>query len=143
MPVVAGPVQAASRPERAMRVLVIDDDEFFRNVVARQLTDLGVSLVITATGDDSTVRLLSEGEPFHLVITDLAMPTFDGLQLTRVIAKAQPGTAVVYMSAAGSKLLAAAKDVATGLGLKVLGSLEKPVSRGALRSILENSRSDA
>jgi CheY-like chemotaxis protein len=131
------PASSAAAPLRLQRVLVVDDDEFVRNAIVRQLRGLGVADVSASAGDASTVQLLDEGAPFELVITDLAMPALDGLQLTREIAARQPGVAVLYVSAAGSKLLGAAKTRAIAQGLRVVGCLEKPVSREALRRMLE------
>ncbi|HVT35664.1 MAG TPA: diguanylate cyclase, partial [Nevskiaceae bacterium] len=134
----------AAGPRPARNALVIDDDEFVCGAIAQQLRELGVGQVITSSGGNEAVRLLNQGGPFDLIVTDLAMPSYDGLQLTRLIAVRQPRAAVLYMSAAGPKMLAAAKSLAAGRGLRVLGSLSKPVRIAELRNaVLGQHKPDA
>ena len=65
-----------------LRILIVDDDEVLRGVVASFLTARGF-LVETAADGQEALRLVHEGEVPNLVITDVRMPGLDGLELTR------------------------------------------------------------
>ncbi|MFA5939563.1 MAG: EAL domain-containing response regulator [Sinimarinibacterium sp.] len=128
--------------DRVRQALVIDDDDFVCKVVAGQLRSLGIEKVATSAGGPDTVRLLNEGGPFDLIVSDLCMPKFDGIQLMRLVAARQSKAAVLYISSSGHKLLAAARDLAAERGLRVLQVQEKPVVRERLRDALLELRTD-
>lgn len=121
---------------RIGRVLVIDDDPFVCQVVARQLSTLGLENVSISSGDEDTPRIINEDGPFGVILCDLSMPRFDGIQLTRLIAARHPRTAMLYISASGHKLLNVARDLAVARGLPVLPPIEKPVETQALQRSL-------
>ena len=129
--------------ERINYVLVIDDDEFVCKVIANHIRALCPAQITTSQGDAGTVRLLNEGGPFDLIISDLSMPQFDGIQLMRLVATRQTAAAIVFVSSSGRKLLSAAKELAINRGLRVLPVLEKPVSRNDIRSMLLQLTADA
>jgi EAL domain-containing protein (putative c-di-GMP-specific phosphodiesterase class I) len=116
--------------------LVIDDDEFVCKVISAQFQSLCDAQVTTSFGDADTVRLLNEGGPFDLIVSDLSMPRFDGIQLMRLMAVRQSKAAILFISSSGHKLLSAAKELARNRGLHVLPTLEKPLSREDLRRTL-------
>lgn len=122
--------------ERVRHVLVIDDDEFVCNAIATQLRSLGAGEVRTSQGGAEAVRLLNEDGPFDLIVSDLTMPKFDGIQLMRLVAARQSTAALLYISASGRKLLSAAQQLAADRGLRVLPSLMKPVGLQQLREVL-------
>lgn len=62
------------------RVLLVDDDPFVREMLARDLSDLGLT-VLAAEDATHALAVLDEGEQIDVLITDLAMPGADGLQL--------------------------------------------------------------
>jgi DNA-binding response OmpR family regulator len=65
-------LQAKTRP----RILVIEDDPSFRNLVARQLETQGAEVVLASTGDEG-VRLARASVP-DLVVLDLGLPRMNG-----------------------------------------------------------------
>ncbi|HEY3599677.1 MAG TPA: response regulator, partial [Paraburkholderia sp.] len=70
---------AAVRKQRS--VLVVDDNEINRRVVARQLDVLGHRSVVAATADEALAAL--SRQCFDLLITDLHMPGMSGIELAR------------------------------------------------------------
>lgn len=85
------------------RVLVVDDDESNRHLVARILGDVGFDVQQAASGDQA-LDLLRHGERAELLVTDLAMPNCSGLDLARAI-RADSGLAsmpIVAISASAS-----------------------------------------
>lgn len=63
------------------RILVVDDERFFRELLSEILTGLGHSVRVASSGEDA-LRLLGE-ERFDLVLTDLVMPGIDGLTMIK------------------------------------------------------------
>ncbi|MGW1442444.1 ATP-binding protein [Serratia rhizosphaerae] len=71
------------RPERSLRVLVVEDHHAGRMLLSRQLTFLGHCP--TAAEDGEQALALLEHSPFDLIITDCHMPNLDGYSLSRQI----------------------------------------------------------
>jgi EAL domain-containing protein (putative c-di-GMP-specific phosphodiesterase class I)/ActR/RegA family two-component response regulator len=117
-------------------VLVIDDDEFVRGVVVRQLLGLG-SKVTTACDGTTAREALRRLGPFDIVVSDLKLPGVDGVELLRDFAELQPRAALVLMSSVDAKTLGAVEQLAQARELRVLGSLPKPISVGTLKSLLQ------
>ena len=60
------------------RILIVDDDEAFRQVLSANLRDVGYE---TQTADNGRTALrLCRQQSFDLVITDLVMPEKEGLE---------------------------------------------------------------
>ena len=67
------------------RVLVVDDEATLRKVVRDALERAGHEVAVACAGEEA-LELFAE-EPFDLVVTDLAMPRRDGLDLVRDLRK--------------------------------------------------------
>jgi two-component system chemotaxis sensor kinase CheA len=80
-------VPLAAPPDRAVaagsRILVVDDTQFFRDVVARYLTEHGYRVSTAEQGEDALALLARE--EFDLVVSDLEMPVMDGWTLSTAI----------------------------------------------------------
>lgn len=68
---------------RGARVLLVDDTQFFRDVVSRYLEEQGYQ-VTTAEHGGLALALLEKGE-FDIVVSDLEMPVMDGWTLASSI----------------------------------------------------------
>jgi hypothetical protein len=78
----AAPLHAQVRPtSRPPEVLVVDDNEVNRKVLARQLDVLGCGCVSASSGDEA-LDVLSRVS-VDLLITDLQMPGMSGVELAR------------------------------------------------------------
>jgi len=75
---------AAPRP-RKRTILVVDDEAAVRSLTARILEERGYSVIEAVNGADALALLESRAEPIDLVISDVVMPRFDGLELARCI----------------------------------------------------------
>jgi len=73
-------------------VLVIDDDEFARKLIARGLADQGYELAFAVDGS-SALAMLRRIRP-HLILMDVNLPDLDGVSLTRKL-KAAPHLAAI------------------------------------------------
>jgi two-component system, cell cycle sensor histidine kinase and response regulator CckA len=66
-----------------LTVLVVDDEAAVRLLTTRILEERGYSVIEAADGSDALALLESRAEPIDLVISDVVMPRFDGLELAR------------------------------------------------------------
>jgi CheY-like chemotaxis protein len=65
------------------RILAVDDDKFMRELVELHLIARGHSVLCAADASQALQALLDED--FDLVISDIHMPHFDGLELLKAI----------------------------------------------------------
>jgi DNA-binding NarL/FixJ family response regulator len=118
-------------------VLVVDDQAPFR-AIARQVVELtpGFAVVGEAETGEDAVRLAAELSP-TIVLMDINLPGISGIEATRQIVAAEPGTRVVLLStyqesdlpadamASGARRYVHKEDFEPGVLLEVLG--DQPV----------------
>ncbi|MGQ0671365.1 MAG: response regulator [Hyphomicrobium sp.] len=68
-------------PDDAPHVLIVDDDQKIRDLLARYLKEQGFR--ITTAGDAASARAAMRGLTFDLVLLDIMMPGESGLDLAR------------------------------------------------------------
>ena len=78
-------------------VLVVDDDPMVRDLETQVLRMQGYK-VLAAECAAEALRLAGETATIHLLITDLAMPEIDGLELIRRFRAVHPRTPVLLVS---------------------------------------------
>ncbi len=79
------------------KILVVDDVAEVRGLCAQIIQNIGLEAA-TASKPSEAKDILAQ-EPFSLVISDIAMPGMDGLQLTEFIKEHFPKTDVILMTA--------------------------------------------
>ena len=84
----------------APRILVVDDDESVRIAVCLALTALGC-LTDTASGAGEALDRFRPGR-YRAVVTDLAMPLMNGLELARRLRVLEPGLPIMIFSGSPS-----------------------------------------
>jgi len=82
---------------RGKRLLLVDDEELVRGATASVLRSGGYEVRVASSGEQALSLLNSVG-PVDIVLTDLAMPGMNGLELGERIRFAHPKLPVVYMS---------------------------------------------
>jgi len=79
-----------------MRVLVVDDDRIVLASCERVLQAEGHE-VITAVSSRAGLKILEHGR-FDLLLVDIKMPEYDGIELTRVVQRSFPEIPIIAMS---------------------------------------------
>jgi signal transduction histidine kinase/CheY-like chemotaxis protein len=94
---VVGLDEGASLPGlMGRRALVVDDDAFFRDILAKLLSAEGYQVRGAAGGAEAVACL--EREPYNLVITDIVMPHITGWQVATTARARNPEAVVIVFS---------------------------------------------
>ena len=115
--------------DRALRVLVADDDDGVTSVVARTLTREGYD-VRTASDGDAAVHAMREWAPDAIVL-DVLMPGRDGLAVCRQVRSERPDIGILMLTAKDG-----AGDQIVGLDAGADDYLVKPFSLQVLAAHL-------
>lgn len=86
------------RSSEALRVVVADDDEAVRNVLAHVLAEEGFDVVGLAADGAEAVELAESLTP-DAVVLDVRMPLLGGIEAARRISPLGPAMRVVMLSA--------------------------------------------
>jgi CheY-like chemotaxis protein len=82
--------------ETGGRILVVDDNGIFRNLVSTMLARLGYD-VSTADSGESGLNIFLKNK-FDVVLSDFEMPGMDGVAFARSVKNSSPLTRVVIMT---------------------------------------------
>lgn len=80
----------------AGNVLVIDDEEVVRAVLERILTKEGNQVSLAATGQEGIAKIKEQG--FNLIMLDLKLPDFSGIEVLKQIREKSPEIEVIIMT---------------------------------------------
>lgn len=112
------------------RILIVDDEEAVRAVVAALLEHSGYRCTLTGSAEAAIARLQQDPD-YDLVLTDLMMPGTDGLSLLDQICLDHPGLPVVIVSAINDVHV-----VTSAFRRGANDYLPKPFERAELESIV-------
>jgi CheY-like chemotaxis protein len=117
------------------RLLVVDDEA----LIAAQFVDVAESCGYEARSVTRPSKAAGAVKSFRpdILLLDLVMPDLDGVELVGGVLPFDPDLGVVLVSALPQELMDAATRLGEARGLRMLGSLRKPVSAEALRAYLE------
>jgi two-component system chemotaxis response regulator CheY len=119
-----------------LRFLVIDDNAHMRRMLRALLYGFGSREVYEAEDGATGLEAFTHHAP-DIVITDWAMPIFDGLELTQMIrqpgANANPYVAIIMLTGHSEK-----KRVASARDAGVTEFLAKPISAKGLYQRIAN-----
>jgi len=93
-----------------LKVLVVDDERMYRQLLQQTLETEGFQVVVAEDGKDALARI--ENAEFDIVLTDLAMPEVGGIEVLKQAKKKRESTVVVIITGFASldTALAAIKD---------------------------------
>ncbi len=91
-----GELTAVSPPANGHTILIIDDEDLVRDVVARMIEDLGYA-AITATDGPAGLAIV-DSLPIDAVLVDLTMPRMGGLDVVKALRLRRPDLPIVLCS---------------------------------------------
>ena len=117
------------------RILVAEDEKSMRDLLALMLRKEGYA-VETAESGSKALELVDRdlGDPFDLIVSDISMPGLSGLDLLRHCRRTVPGTAVILMTAFGSKEVAI-----EALNEGALYYVEKPFDLDEVKAVVRKT----
>ena len=83
------------------KLLIIDDEERLRNLLARILQLEGYDVVVAANGKEGLKKLQQEAT-IPVVISDVKLPDINGIELTSQIKAGWPSTEIIVLTAFGT-----------------------------------------
>jgi nitrogen regulation protein NR(I) len=113
----------------ADRVLVVDDEQSLRKVLAATLQREGYEVTVCGDGEEAISALERDGA--DVVVTDLVMPRMDGLTLLRKVVARHPDVPVIVVTAHG-RVDSAVEAMKAG----AFDFLAKPFDHGDLKAII-------
>ncbi len=115
------------------KILLVDDEEGIRKVLAITLEDQGYE-VLTAENAEEALKLFEDALP-PLVLTDIKMPGRDGVELLQLIKERSPDTEVIMMTGHGDLELAI-----KSLQFDAADFITKPIHDEALEVALKRAK---
>ncbi len=109
----------------APRLLVVDDEAVQRLIVTRTAATLGIAGDGAATLAEAVERV--QAVDYDVVVLDLALHDHDGIELLRSLREAGSEAVLIFVSGFDERVRQAAARLAAALGLRVAGTLGKPL----------------
>ena len=113
------------------KILLVDDDEQLRELLAETLTESGHSITIAANGRDA--QMILDHQTYDLIVSDVQMPVMNGIELLQWV-RTNVQTPMILMSGF-SRLLELMKP--KDIGAKAF--LPKPFQPEDLVSLVDKS----
>jgi EAL domain-containing protein (putative c-di-GMP-specific phosphodiesterase class I) len=122
-----------------MKILLVDDDPVALKLLSIQLRNLGLGHVELAchTGGQAALEVLEQDRDIGLVFCDLQMPGMDGVEFVRHLVRLRYAGGLVLVSGESSRTRQAVEQLARAHGLRMAGTLGKPVTIESLRRVLD------
>jgi CheY-like chemotaxis protein len=118
----------------SFRVLIVDDEVIQRLILARCVEMLGWKAETAGSVDEAVAKFTAR--PFDIVVIDLCLGEQDGMHLLRHLRRYRADPSVIFVSGMDDRIRAAAFRIASDLGLRVAGTLAKPIDPYSLHALL-------
>lgn len=114
---------------RIVKILIIEDDDEMRSLLKDFVEEEGYEADCVEKGTYAFRKLITES--FDLIITDIRMPGFSGLEILPELKKLQPTTPIVVITAFGSE-----EVYFKALSRGANAYLEKPIHLNKLKELI-------
>lgn len=121
-----------------LHILVVEDDNFQRRTVKSMLRSLGAMTISESANGKAALDIIrhAETKPVDVTICDLQMPEMDGMEFLRHLGQEGYDVAIIIASALDGKLLTSVARMTRMHGIKLLGTIEKPITLERLKELL-------
>lgn len=102
-----------------IRLLLVDDEEGYVNVLANRMALRGVDVSKSYSGSEA-IRILRKND-FDVAVLDLKMEDMDGIEVLKIFKKMDPELMVIMLTGHGS-----AQAASDGISLGAFDYLTKP-----------------
>jgi two-component system cell cycle response regulator CpdR len=116
------------------RVLIADDEDSMRSLVARAIGMDGHTIVTAQDGAEALEILIREAGAFDLLLTDIQMPVMDGIALALTAARDFPDLTILLMTGFADQ-----RERASGLNAIVYDVVTKPFSVADIRTAVADA----
>jgi CheY-like chemotaxis protein len=122
-----------------VRVLLVDDDDIFRNFVREALEELGKIEVQEANDGNKARHLLrTSAEKPDLIVCDVFMPDMDGMEFLDFLVGHGYRGKLTMVSGGDASILDVARTFAVQSGLQLIGAFPKASVTPALLGAILN-----
>ena len=111
------------------RILIAEDDEPVRALVARALVEDGHDVVTAPDGAAALETLGRENGRFDVLLTDIKMPVMDGIALALAAARDHPDVTILLMTGYADQ-----RERAHGLDALIHDIITKPLTVAGVRA---------
>ncbi|NWG26461.1 MAG: response regulator [Pseudorhodoplanes sp.] len=105
------------------RILIAEDEDSLRALVARALAQDGHEVTATCDGGEALEVLTREAGRFDLLLTDIRMPVMDGIALALATSRDYPDLTILLMTGYADQ-----RERAQGLDALIHDVVAKPFS---------------
>ncbi|MBK3660884.1 response regulator [Bradyrhizobium diazoefficiens] len=116
------------------KVLIADDEDSMRQLVARAIAMDGHEIVTAQDGAEALEILIREDGAFDLLLTDIQMPVMDGIALALSAARDFPELTILLMTGFADQ-----RERASNLNALVHDVVTKPFSVADIRTAVADA----
>src|SRR6187200_806474 len=116
------------------RVLIADDEDSMRSLVARAIAMDGHETVTAEDGAEALDILTREKGAFDLLLTDIRMPVMDGIALALAASRDYPMLTILLMTGYADQ-----RERAHGLSALIHDVITKPFSLADIRGVVNGA----
>ena len=116
------------------RILVVDDEESLRSLVARGLAMDGHDCLTAGDGAEALDILMAEQGHFDLLLTDIRMPLMDGIALALAAKQQFPDLTIMLMTGFADQ-----RERASGLDALIHDVVTKPFGMADIRKAVNDA----
>lgn len=94
-------VLETKQPEKSLRVLIVDDEVAYVDVLKRRMQKRNIFVETANSGSEAIKKL--RGSSFDVAIVDLKMEDMNGIEVLKIFKKMDPDMPVIMITGHGSE----------------------------------------
>lgn len=125
-------------PQRALNVLVVDDERELRDYLSKILSNLGHQVFEATDGNEALSIIRERGvdtpSSIHMILLDVLMPKISGLEVLKEIRRRDPSITVLIITAHGN-----IPDAVIAMREGAFDYVEKPIQQPDLEALVKKA----